>query len=123
MLIMGRSGQGKSALGLELMSLGCRLIADDRVRLSRHENKVIASCPDTITGLIEARGIGLLNADPAPPSALALVVDLDAVEEARLPPHYTITLLGCDLPLINRITSAHFGPSILQFLKAGRSDR
>jgi HPr kinase/phosphorylase len=51
-LIMGRSGQGKSALGLELMSMGCRLIADDRVLLSRLKNQVIASCPDAISSSV-----------------------------------------------------------------------
>lgn len=105
------------------MSMGCQLVADDRVVLSQHENRIIASCPETIVGLIEARGIGLLNADPAPPTEIVLVVDLNALDAARMPPQHTIALLGCDLPLINRISGAHFASAILQFLKAGRSNR
>jgi len=121
-LIIGKSGSGKSALGLELMALGCRLVADDRVFLTRDVDLVIASCPETIQGLIEARGIGILRAEPTGPKPVALVVDLDQIEAARLPPHRKITQLGCDLPLISRITGAHFAPAILQLLKAGRSE-
>ncbi|MEO0929959.1 MAG: HPr kinase/phosphatase C-terminal domain-containing protein, partial [Pseudomonadota bacterium] len=94
-LILGQSGSGKSALGLELMALGCQLVADDRVILSRNGGTLIARCPDTIMGLIEARGIGILSAAPAPPTAIRLVVDLDSEEAARLPPHRKITRLGC----------------------------
>ena len=121
-LIIGKSGSGKSALGLELMALGCGLVADDRVLLTRDADRVIASCPETIQGLIEARGIGILHAEPTGPTAIVLVVDLDQIEAARLPPHRKITQLGCDLPLISRIAGAHFAPAILQILKAGRSE-
>jgi HPr kinase/phosphorylase len=122
-LIQGRSGQGKSALGLQLMALGCILVADDRVRLSRQGDAVIASCPKNISGLIEARGIGILQAEAGLPTEVSLVVDLDTKEVARLPLRHTITLLGRDLPLINRIGDAHFAPAILQILKAGWSQR
>ncbi|MEL6838421.1 MAG: HPr kinase/phosphatase C-terminal domain-containing protein [Pseudomonadota bacterium] len=121
-LILGKSGSGKSALALELMAFGCELVADDRVTLYRDGDALIASCPDAINGIIEARGLGILNATPAPPTAIGLAVDLDRVEAARLPPHCKITRLGCDLPLISRIAGAHFAPAILQMLKAGRSE-
>ena len=121
-LIMGASGTGKSALGLTLMGLGCQLVADDKVRLERHGNQIIASCPPTIAGLIEARGVGLLQADTAPPTPVTLVVDLENDETSRLPIRHTMACLGCELPLIKRIPDAHFAPAILQMLKAGRSD-
>lgn len=121
-LIIGGSGAGKSALGLTLMGFGCKLVADDQVRLELHGQKVVASCPATISGLIEARGVGLLHADPAPPTPVALVVDMDNDEASRLPIRHTMACLGCELPLIKRIPDAHFAPAILQFLKAGRSN-
>lgn len=120
-LITGRSGAGKSALGLTLMGFGCVLVADDQVRLDLRGDQIIASCPQAIMGLIEARGVGLLRAQMAPPTGVALVIDLDSDEASRLPKRHMITALGRELPLIKRIPDAHFAPAILQLLKAGRS--
>ena len=62
-LLVGPSGSGKSALALELMALGAELVADDRTVLSLHDTGLIASCPASIRGRIDARGVGLLAAD------------------------------------------------------------
>ncbi len=122
-IIRGASGSGKSALGLMLMAMGCVLIADDRVCLRRVGEVVIANCPDAIRNLIEARNIGLLNADGREQATVALVVDLDEVEVHRLPPKRQVTLLGTPVPLIHRADGPHFAASILQILKAGWSQR
>ncbi|MFT6075966.1 MAG: HPr kinase/phosphorylase [Yoonia sp.] len=122
-LITGQSGSGKSGIGLQLMALGCDLIADDRTSLEISNNQLIASCPLTLAGLIEARGIGILNAGHTPSAAVALVVDLNQTETARLPQQHVFTVLGCGLPLIWRVDGAHFVPAILQILKSGWSDR
>jgi HPr kinase/phosphorylase len=123
MLITGRAGSGKSSIALQLMALGCDLIADDRTTLEIADGQVIATCPPTIAGLIEARGIGILNASYVPSATVALVVDLDQTEVARMPQQRVFTVLGCDLPLIWRTDDAHFVPAILQILKSGWSDR
>jgi HPr kinase/phosphorylase len=122
-LIKGDAGQGKSALGLTLMGMGCALLADDRVKLHKIGNQVVGRCQDNIRGLIEARGIGILNADTIDQATIRLVVDLNETEQDRLPARRIVTLCDVDLPLIHRIDGPHFGPAILQFLKAGRSDR
>lgn len=122
-LITGRSGRGKSALALQLMSCGCVLVADDRVRLERNNDHIVAHCPHTISGLIEARGIGVLNAAHIPSAPLSLVVDLDETERERLPLRRKVTLLGCEIALIRAIDGPHFAAAILQVLKAGWSDR
>lgn len=122
-LITGQSGSGKSGIGLQLMALGCDLIADDRTDLKLADGKLIASCPPTLTGLIEARGLGILNVPCVPSATVALVVDLDQTETARLPQRRVFTVLGCDIPLIWRVEGAHFVPAILQTLKSGWSDR
>ena len=122
-LIIGQSGSGKSALGLQLLSYGCVLVADDRTQLTRKKDDIVANAPDTISGLIEARGVGILQAEHAGDARIVLVVDLDHQTEARLPPRRAITLLGCEIPLIYRAEYAHFSSAILQILKSGWSER
>lgn len=118
-LIRGASGTGKSALALSLMALGARLIADDRTLLTRSGTDVIASCPEPLRGLIEARGVGILHADAAPAMPVRLIVDLDHVETRRLPEQRTTDLLGLPLPVLQKVESPHFPAAILQYVKYG----
>jgi len=61
-LITGESGVGKSELGLELISRGHGLVADDVVQLSRiATNALEGRCPPMLKDFIEVRGLGLLN--------------------------------------------------------------
>lgn len=120
-LILGPSGSGKSTLALELLSLGAQLIADDRVLLHREGDSVIASCPETLRGLIEARGIGILNAEVAEPTRVALVVDLGQAEPDRLPPLRHTHICEVAVPLVLGAGRGHLGVSLRQLLLFGRS--
>jgi HPr kinase/phosphorylase len=61
-LITGESGLGKSELGLELISRGNGLVADDAVDLFRiNQTTVEGRCPALLQNLLEVRGIGLLD--------------------------------------------------------------
>ncbi|HEX9398097.1 MAG TPA: HPr(Ser) kinase/phosphatase [Burkholderiales bacterium] len=61
-LITGESGVGKSELGLELISRGHGLVADDVVAVSRiAANTLEGRCPPMLQDFIEVRGLGLLN--------------------------------------------------------------
>jgi HPr kinase/phosphorylase len=61
-LITGESGLGKSELGLELVSRGHGLVADDAVDLFRvSQTAVEGRCPELLRNLLEVRGIGLLD--------------------------------------------------------------
>ncbi|WP_210529377.1 HPr kinase/phosphorylase [Rubellimicrobium arenae] len=121
-LIRGASGSGKSSLGLELMAWGARLVADDRTELrAGGHGQVIARCPAAIRGLIEARGLGLLEARAVEEAVVALVVDLDRIEPERLPPWREEVILGVPLPCVHKPESGHFAAGILQYLKSGRS--
>ena len=61
-LITGESGLGKSELGLELISRGHGLVADDAVDLYRINQTIIEGrCPALLQNLLEVRGIGLLD--------------------------------------------------------------
>ena len=56
-LVTGGSGTGKSVLILRLMERGWSMIGDDRVHLWASAGRLYAKAPDTLAGLIEARGI------------------------------------------------------------------
>ena len=61
-LITGESGLGKSELGLELISRGNGLVADDAVDLYRiNQSTIEGRCPELLQNLLEVRGIGLLD--------------------------------------------------------------
>lgn len=61
-LIMGESGLGKSELGLELISRGHGLVADDAVDFARlGPDYVEGRCPVILRDLLEVRGLGLLD--------------------------------------------------------------
>ena len=61
-MITGESGLGKSELGLELISRGHGMVADDAVDLYRiNQTSIEGRCPDLLLNLLEVRGIGLLD--------------------------------------------------------------
>ena len=61
-LLTGESGLGKSELGLELISRGHGLVADDAVDLYRISQTALEGrCPDLLQNMLEVRGIGLLD--------------------------------------------------------------
>lgn len=122
LLLLGPSGSGKSSLALQLLAVGGRLVSDDRTDLRREQNSVMASAPASLNGRIEARGIGILNADPAGPVRLALVADLGQSEEMRLPAVRYRELLGLRLPLALGPYRPHLYAALRQHLIAGRAD-
>ncbi|MBE2285555.1 MAG: HPr(Ser) kinase/phosphatase [Prosthecobacter sp.] len=61
-LIQGDSGCGKSESVIGLLQRGASLVADDAVRLRLVEDReIIGSAPDLTRGMIEIRGLGILN--------------------------------------------------------------
>ena len=122
LLITGASGSGKSTLALQLIASGCALVADDRVVLRRVGPDLLASCPDPLRGLIEARGIGLLRADPCETARVVAVVDLDQQETERLPSFRDTKILEIALPYLAKTDMTDFPAAILQYLKGGRED-
>lgn len=122
LLILGPSGAGKSSLALAMMAQGATLVADDRVLLDARAGLLVAACPPPLAGRIEARGVGILSAQPAGPVPVAQVVDLGRAETMRLPPRRSITLLGIALPLVLGPMGPHLASALRQLLLGGRSD-
>lgn len=60
-LITGKSGVGKSETGLELVTRGHRLIADDRVRVLLTPDRILKGYCGEIPYFMELRGVGIIN--------------------------------------------------------------
>ncbi|HEY2526908.1 MAG TPA: HPr kinase/phosphatase C-terminal domain-containing protein [Xanthobacteraceae bacterium] len=91
-LIRGPSGAGKSRLALELIDAGraglllfARLIGDDRIHLEAVGGRLLVRPAQTLAGLIEVRGAGLLHLPYEPSAVVGFVVDLAAAAAERLP--------------------------------------
>ncbi len=121
-MIMGASGRGKSGLALELMALGAVLVADDQTRLHIADERLVASCPPALYGMIEARGIGLLHAAYMDEAALWLCVDLDTDELDRLPQRRAVTFMELSCDLVRASHHRHFPSAIIQYVRHGRRE-
>ncbi|MDX2482799.1 MAG: HPr kinase/phosphatase C-terminal domain-containing protein [Pseudodonghicola sp.] len=120
LLIAGASGRGKSALALQMMALGAELVSDDRVVLHRAGDAILASAPPAIAGLIEARGLGLLQMQPAGPTPVFALLDLDRDEPDRLPQPRQSDLLGRSVTLLYRVDAPHFPAALVHYLRTGQ---
>ena len=61
-MITGESAVGKSELGLELITRGSGLVADDVVELHRIAPDTLEGrCPELLRDFLEVRGLGMLN--------------------------------------------------------------
>ena len=100
-LLRGPSGSGKSDLALRLIDAGARLVADDQTRLWRDGDALLLRAPKRIAGLIEVRGLGIVNVDPLPVARLALIADLVAPQHVeRLPEPSSEMIFGLAIPLV-----------------------
>jgi serine kinase of HPr protein (carbohydrate metabolism regulator) len=100
-LIGGRSGRGKSDLALRLIDRGATLVSDDYTLVRATGDRLIATAPPSISGKMEARGIGILELPVEKDVPVALCVDLDD-EVERLPaPGEEIVLAGIAIPLVH----------------------
>jgi HPr kinase/phosphorylase len=60
-LLLGKSGIGKSETALDLVVRGHRLVADDLIRIRRQGNHVVGRGTALIGHHMEIRGIGIIN--------------------------------------------------------------
>lgn len=121
LLILGRSGAGKSSLAMAMIALGADLVADDRTDVTLLDGQLMASAPEPLQGLIEARGIGLLRLPFIAKVALTAAVDLDQPESDRLPPLRHMELMGQNLALIHGSHYLHFPAALMCYLRGVRA--
>lgn len=111
-LILGKSGSGKSETAIGLLERGASLVADDMVRLKFVGGEVVGTAPAMSRGYIEIRGIGIINvanlyglAAIRPDKRLDLVVmlkphvDLNEVDRVGIQEKYH-EILGQQIPLV-----------------------
>jgi hypothetical protein len=91
-LIRGAAGSGKSRLALALIQAGesgtlpfVRLIGDDRIHVEAAHDRLLVRPAETLTGLIEVRGLGIRRVPFEPVAVVGLVADLGADDAERLP--------------------------------------
>nr|WP_251363698.1 serine kinase [Epibacterium ulvae] len=122
LLLVGPSGSGKSSLALQLMAFGADLVSDDQTQLMRDGDGVVATAPSAISGLIEAREVGLLRANVCEKATLCAIVKMDAIEGARLPRKRYMDILSVAVPVLHKSEGPHFAAALLQYLKGGALD-
>lgn len=126
-LLRGAPGSGKSDLALRFLSSfggeGARLVADDQVRIRRAGEGLLASPPERLAGLIEVRGIGIVEMTYQVEARLDLLADLvagDAVERLPREPLPREELLGVALPVVAIEPFAASAPVKLKLVLGGR---
>ena len=82
------------------------------------EGPPIARAPERLFGLIEARGVGIINVDAQSSVRLRAMVDLDVIEGQRLPPRRDELVLDYPLRLFHKVESAHFAPALMHYLRS-----
>ena len=60
-MIVGKSGIGKSELALDLITHGHMLVADDRVDVARVHTSLICQAPPLLKRMLEVRGLGVVD--------------------------------------------------------------
>lgn len=117
-LILGPAGSGKSSLALQLMALGAGLIADDLTWVERRGDAIQLNRPPTApkTAQIEARGFAVLDAAPAPPANLTLIIDMGRTETRRLPDPQMREIGGVAIRAIHKVDNPAFPAMVMQYL-------
>ncbi len=111
-LIEGPSGSGKSDLALRCLEAGFRLVADDRTLVWASAGRLFGRAPDALTGLIEARGLGVL---PEPALRFCEIVLVAACGEPdRMPDPRTVDRAGVQLPLVELAPLENSAPAKLR---------
>ena len=102
LLLTGISGSGKSDLALRIMDAGGSLISDDYTVLTVTEHQLIASPPETIKGMMEVRGVGLLKVPTIRSARIDVMVICQTKESIeRLPPVIHTQIQGIQLRQLN----------------------
>ena len=99
-LILGRSGSGKSSLAINLIALGSTLVADDQCKLVNKNNSFQVFKPASLPNSIEVRGIGLVSVPTVVETRLDWVINMDEAEKERMPDLRFTKIGGYRIPTV-----------------------
>ena len=99
-LIIGEPAAGKSDLALRLIGRGWRLVTDDYAHVRASGGALYAVAPETISGRIEVRGVGIVGVGALGPVRLALALELTGGPVERLPEPESLMVEGVALPVL-----------------------
>ncbi|MBR1778350.1 MAG: HPr kinase/phosphatase C-terminal domain-containing protein [Alphaproteobacteria bacterium] len=100
LLICGEPGAGKSDLCFRLTEMGARLVADDQTQIENIHGRLIASCPDSLQGLLEVRGLGIIEMPFLPKTQIHLKLSLQTSGKIdRMPEAETEIIEGVKIPV------------------------
>jgi serine kinase of HPr protein (carbohydrate metabolism regulator) len=99
-LLRGPSGSGKSDLAFRLIEAGdAVLIADDQTRISSTDGELRGAPAPRLAGLIEVRGLAILQRPHRAAHRIDLVIDLVGRDDVpRLPEPRTVEIMDVTLP-------------------------
>lgn len=109
LLFVGPSGSGKSELAFSFITeaercgLKTALVADDQVFVTCLDDRVTVERPDSIAGLLELRGSGIITVKSVASAVMNYAVTTESFPEMpRLPPEGEVLQLGRNafLPLL-----------------------
>ncbi|MFM8940856.1 MAG: HPr kinase/phosphorylase [Phenylobacterium sp.] len=104
-LVHGPSGSGKSDLALRALDTGFRLVSDDRTLVWSSGGAAFGRAPETLEGLREVRGVGVLRVPALAFCRIDLVVASGTPE--RLPDPEVVVLAGTAVRRLHlRLTDA-----------------
>jgi serine kinase of HPr protein (carbohydrate metabolism regulator) len=120
LLLLGRSGAGKSDLALRLVDGGAVLVADDQVAVQTRSGRLNAAAPADLFGLIEVRGIGLMRITAADNADIDAVIELvEPASVERLPERAQTTVDGVTLPLFRLAPFESSAPAKVRLIARG----
>lgn len=103
-LILGKSGSGKSDLALRLIeNKNAVLVSDDRVNIEIKNGTLIASAPESIKGLLEVRGVGIVKQKYLESVSVHLAIKLtDNINKIeRMPQESFCEIEGIKIPMMD----------------------
>ena len=100
-ILRGPPSSGKSDLALRLINEGAQLVADDQIVLNSNGKELFASAPEKLLGLMEVRGIGIIEFDYIKNVKVEVIFDLVKNDKiSRLPDALTANVNGVSVPRI-----------------------